>query len=47
MRKIPHGKILEREPKKQHINSVLKSCSYIYMGSSLQELYIFWTIDLY
>ena len=27
MRKNPHGKILKREPKKHHLNTVLKSYS--------------------
>ena len=27
MRKNQHGKILKEEPKKQHLSTVLKSCS--------------------
>ena len=30
MRKNLHGGILKMEPKEQHLNTVLKSCSYFY-----------------
>ena len=29
MRKKPHDRILRKEPKEQHINTILKSCSYM------------------
>ena len=30
MRKNPHDRILKIEPKEQHLNIVLRSCSYYY-----------------
>ena len=32
MRKNPHGEILKGKLKEQHINTVPKSCLYIYIG---------------
>ena len=31
MKKMPHGRILGGKPKKQHLNTILKSCIYIYI----------------
>ena len=33
MRKKPHGRILREEPKKQHLNTVPKSCSFLINSS--------------
>ena len=30
-KKKSHGRILREEPKEQHLNTVRKSCSYIYI----------------
>ena len=35
MRKKPHDKILRKEPKKQHLSIVHKSCSIIIMCSNI------------
>ena len=31
MKKNPHGRILKKVPKEQHLSIVPKSCSYIYI----------------
>ena len=31
MKKMPHGRILRGKLKKQHLNTILKSCLYIYI----------------
>ena len=31
MKKMPHDRILGEKPKKQHLNTILKSCLYIHI----------------
>ena len=58
MRKNPHGRILKGEPKEQHIflqkkkkeqhlNTILKSCSYINICSHLEVQIIIIIIIIY
>ena len=38
MKKNPHGRILKREPKQHHLNTVPKSCSYIYVSYNIGKI---------
>ena len=40
MRKNPHGKILKREFKEQHLNTISKFLFYIYIYIGLSKLLI-------